>query len=89
MWRLDNTGNAAFVGKTLFTAIGANELDPPTRSHGISHDLEVVDPDTNFSARLWMHCYEQAHFFDCKLISDYAYWRVVQVVFEPIQKLFF
>ncbi|MCY1464696.1 hypothetical protein D9M71_827580 [compost metagenome] len=57
MGRLDDAGDAAIVGETIFTAIGANKFDPSTRSQGISHDLEVVDPDTNFSARLRMQCY--------------------------------
>jgi hypothetical protein len=52
MWRLDDTGNSAFVGETFFTAIGANEFDPPTRSQSISHDLEVVNADTNFAHTL-------------------------------------
>lgn len=58
MWRLDNSRDAAFVGETIFTAIGANELDPPTRSQSVSLDPEVVDSDSDFPARLWMHGYQ-------------------------------
>ncbi|MNU04629.1 hypothetical protein D3C86_2049450 [compost metagenome] len=74
MGRLNDAGDAALVGKGIFTAIHSDEPDPLTRPQCISLDPEVVDSDANFSVRVRMHRKQQVQFFDCKLVGDHACW---------------